>query len=102
MSFEDAVLQFRHKITDELSELEDIDLEEKMFNAIWPHIEKLITVARKTKVELEQTKDKIQAFEKWLALGTPFESAKFDHKKVLEEYCKTFSDVLQSREGQEK
>ncbi len=33
---------------------------------------------------------KIEAFEKWLALGTPFESAKFDHQKVLDKYREFF------------
>lgn len=42
----------------------------------------------------QELKDKIQFFEKWLALGTPFESAKFDHSKVLAEYRKLFSDML--------
>jgi hypothetical protein len=42
------------------------------------------------KPETERLESKIQAFEKWLALGTPFSSAQFDHKKVLEEYRATF------------
>ena len=41
--------------------------------------------------ELEQNIDKVQAFEKWLSLGTPFESAKFDHTRVLVEYRKLFN-----------
>jgi len=47
---------------------------------------------------LEELIAKIRAFEKWLALGTPFESAKFDHQKVLEEYRKLFADLLNQEE----
>jgi len=46
----------------------------------------------------DEFKSKILAFEKWLALGTPFESAKFDHDKVLAEYRKLFN--LQSNKGE--
>ena len=44
---------------------------------------------------------KINAFEKWLALGTPFMSAQFDHAKVLEEYRKFFGVLIQSSKDQE-
>lgn len=45
---------------------------------------------KELEAKIEAVNDKIQAFEKWLALGTPFESAKFDRSKVLEEYRKFF------------
>jgi len=50
----------------------------------------LVTERNEALAKIEAVNDKIQAFEKWLALGTPFESAKFDHLKVLEEYRKFF------------
>lgn len=39
--------------------------------------------------------DKVQSFEKWLSLGTPFENAKYDHSRVLEEFRKTFAKDLE-------
>jgi lysine/ornithine N-monooxygenase len=51
-------------------------------------------IINELKMELEQAKAKIQAFEKWLALGTPFESAQFDHQKVLKEYRKLFASFI--------
>jgi len=64
-------------------------------------LEKQLNRLNEIEKQNEALRDKVQAFEKWLALGTPFESAKFDHKKVLEEYRKLFSDVLIPRKETE-